>query len=150
VCLCVCILYLPSGARSSVETSIMRACVCIWYCSISAWRSFTLLLWKRELVVAVISNVHICEICILASPAISWRSVKFIRGNVTFGSHGLTRLKYSKRFVCGGMLSPTSGITRVITNSKRIIVPVMISRCPLSIFVGLLAFLPGFGSFIQS
>ena len=69
---CVCISHLLSGGRSSVETSIMPAYVCIWYCSISAWRSFTLLPWKRELVVAVISNVHICEtqFCILASPAI--------------------------------------------------------------------------------
>jgi hypothetical protein len=140
--MCVCILYLVSGARSSVETNIMRACVCIWYCSISAWRSFTFLLWKRELVVAVISNVHICEteFCILASPAIWWRSLKLIRWSMTFGSHGPTSLKYSNRCVCGGMLSSTSGITRVITNAKRIIVPVTISRRPLSILVGWLSY----------
>jgi hypothetical protein len=56
----VCIQYLLSGARSSVETSKIRAYVCIWYGSISHWRSFTLLVWKRELVVAVISNVLLC------------------------------------------------------------------------------------------
>ena len=88
----------------------MRACVCIWYCSISVWRSFNLLLWKHELVVAVISNVHVCEteFCILASPAIWWRSLKLVRGSVTFGSHGLTRPSIVKDvYVAGCYRQPT-------------------------------------------
>lgn len=106
----------------------------------------------NELVVAVISNLYICEteFCILTSPAIWWRSVKLIRGSVTFGFHALTPIKYSKRCVCGGMLSSTSGFTRVIAKAKRIIVPITISRCPHSILVGLLAFPRKFRSFILS
>jgi hypothetical protein len=38
------------------------------------------------------------EFCVLASPAVWWRSVELKRGSVTFGTEGLTLLKYSIRY----------------------------------------------------
>jgi len=60
-------------------------------------RPFKYLPWKPQLVVSVI--YHLCiretECCVLVFPAIWWRSVELQRGNVAFGSVGLTLLNYS-------------------------------------------------------
>jgi hypothetical protein len=43
-------------------------------------------------------HVHETEFCVFASPAVWWRSVELKRGSVTFGSDGMTQLKYSIRY----------------------------------------------------
>jgi hypothetical protein len=114
----------------------MRAYVCtsytrVWYCSIWCLAILYVVAVETRIMVSVQICARVRQFCILASPAIWWRSVELVRGSVTFGSHGRVRPEYSKRCVCGGMFSSTSCITRVTTIAKLICVPVTISRCPL-------------------